>query len=101
MPQFEYCPPFAVFNGSIASVKPILETHSLRSALANLRTRPNSRLSVSVLVTEGNSSTLIPVTLDVADLEGMRIDDARKLIETFAERRFRSLPAEEIASAAR
>lgn len=100
MPQFEYCPPFAVFNGSIASVKPILETHSLQSALENLRTRPNSKLSVSVLVTEGDSSTLIPVTLDLADLEGMRIDDARRVIELFAERRFRSLPAEPLVTAA-
>ena len=100
MPQFEYCPPFAVFNGSIASVKPVLETHSLRSALANLRTRPNSRLSVSILVTEGDSSTLIPVTLDVAELEGLRVDDARRLIELSAERRFRSLPAEPMATAA-
>ena len=100
MPQFEYCPPFAVFNGSIASVKPILETPSLQSALANLRTRPNSTLTVSVLVTEGDSSTLIPVTLDVGDLEGMRVDDARRLIELFAERRFRSLHAEPMATAA-
>jgi predicted methyltransferase MtxX (methanogen marker protein 4) len=100
MPQFEYCPPFAVFNGSIANVKPVLETHSLRSALANLRTRPNSRLSVSILVTEGDSSTLIPVTLDVAELEGLRVDDARRLIELSAERRFRSLPAEPMRTAA-
>jgi len=53
-----------------------------------------------VLVTEGDSSTLVPVTLDVTDLEGMRVDDARRLIELFAERRFRSLPAEQIATAA-
>ena len=99
MPQFEYCPPFAVFNGSIASVKPIMETHSLQSALQNLRTRPHSRLSISVLVTEGDSSTLVPVTLDSADLEGMRIDDARKLIEIHAERRFRSMAAGSVATA--
>ena len=100
MPQFEYCPPFAVFNGSIASVKPVMETHSLQSALENLRTRPNSRLTVSVLVTEGNRSTLVPVTLDPADIEGMPVDEARKLIELYAERRFRSLPADAIATAA-
>ena len=100
MPQFEYCPPYAVFNGSIASVNPVIETHSLQSALENLRTRPNSSLSVSVLVTEGDSSTLSPVTLRLADLDGMRIDDARRVIELCAERRFRSLPAEPIATVA-
>jgi len=100
MPQFEYCPPFAVFNGSIASVKPIMETHSLQRALESLQTRPNSSLSVSVLVTEGESSTLVPVTLHLSDLEGLRIDDARRLIELNAERRFRSLAAEPLATAA-
>jgi hypothetical protein len=99
MPQFEYCPPFAVFNGSIASVNPIIETHSLQSALESLQTRPNSRLSVSILVSEGDSSTLVPVTLDLAELEGMRIDDARKLIEIRAERRFRSMAAGSVAAA--
>ena len=100
MPQFEYCPPFAVFNDSIASVKPILETHSLQSALENLRSRPNSRLSVLVLVIEGDSSTLVPVTLHISDLEGLPTDDARSLIELYAERRFRSLAAEPLATAA-
>ena len=100
MPQFEYCPPFAVFNGSIASVKPVLETHSLQSALENLRSRPNSSLSVPVLVIEGESSTLVPVTLHIADLEGLSIDDARSLIELHAERRFRSLAAEPLVTAA-
>jgi hypothetical protein len=99
MPQFEYCPPFAVYNGSIASVKPIMETHSLQSALENLRTRPNSRLSISVLVTEGDSSTLVPVTLQGSDLEGMRFDDARRLIELSAERRFRSMATGSVATA--
>ena len=97
MPQFEYCPPFAVFNGSIASVNPILETHSLQSALENLRSRPNSRLSVPVLVVEGDSSTLVPVTLHFDDLEGLPIEEARSLIELYAERRFRSLAAEPLA----
>ena len=100
MPQFEYCPPFAVFNGSIASVKPILETHSLLSALDNLRSRPNSHLSVPVLVIEGDSSTLVPVTLHFDDLEGLPIEGARSLIELYAERRFRSLAAEPLATAA-
>ena len=100
MPQFEYCPPFAVFDGSIASVNPIMETHSLQSALENLRSRPDSRLSVSVLVTEGDSSTLVPITLHIADLEGLPIDDARRLIELYAERRFKSLAAEPLAAAA-
>src|SRR6186713_2366891 len=100
MPQFEYCPPFAVFNGSIASVKPVLETHSLQSALENLRSRPNSSLSVPVLVIEGDSSTLVPVTLHIADLEGLSIYDARSLIELHAERRFRSLAAEPLVTAA-
>ena len=100
MPQFEYCPPFAVFNGSIASVKPLVESHSLQSALENLRSRPDSRLSVSVLVIEGDSSTLIPVTLHFSDLEGLPLDDARKLIESNAERRFTSLAAEPLATAA-
>jgi hypothetical protein len=99
MPQFEYCPPFAVYNGSIASVNPVLETHSLQSALESLRTRPNSTLNVSVLVTEGDSSTLVPVTLHLADLEGMRIDDARRLIELSAERRFRSMAAGSVVAA--
>ena len=99
MAQFEYCPPFAVFNGSIGSVKPILETHSLQSALENLRSRPNCRLSVPVLVIEGDSSTLVPVTLHISDLEGLPIDDARRLIELYAERRFRSLADEPLATA--
>jgi len=76
-----------------------METHSLQSALENLRSRSNSSLSVSVLVVEGDSSTLVPVTLHVADLEGLHIDDARRLIELYAERRFRSLPAEPLATA--
>jgi hypothetical protein len=100
MPQFEYCPPFAVFNGSIASVKPVVETHSLQSALENLRTRPNSRLTVSILVTEGDTSTLVPVSLNLADLDGMRLDDVKLLIELCAERRFRSLHAEPLVTAA-
>ena|SRR6476620_9542141 len=100
MPQFEYCPPFAVFNGSIASVKPIVETHSLQRALENLRSRPNSRLSVSVLVIEGDSSTLVPVTLPSSDLEGLPIDDARRLIELNAESRFKSLAVEPLATVA-
>ena len=100
MPQFEYCPPFAVFNGSIASVNPVMETHSLQLALENLHTRPNSTLSISVLVTEGDSSTLVPLTLNLSDLEGMLIDDARQLIERHAERRFKSLPAEPATHAA-
>ena len=99
MPQFEYCPPFAVFSGSIVSVKPVMETHSLQSALENLRTRPNSRLNVPVLVTEGQSSTLVPVTVHISEVENLPIDDARKLIELHAERRFRSLPAEASATA--
>jgi len=100
MPQFEYCPPFAVFNGSIASVKPVLETYSLQSALENLRSRPNSSLSVPVLVIEGESSTLGPGIRHIADLEGLSIDDARSLIELHAERRFRSLAAEPLVTAA-
>lgn len=99
MPQFEYCPPFAVFNGSIASVNPVIETHSLERALGSLQTRPNSSLSVSVLVTEGDSSTLVPVTLRLDDLEGLRLDDARKLIEIHAERRFRSMAEGYVAAA--
>lgn len=100
MPQFEYCPPFAVFNGSIASVNPVMETHSLQSALENLRTRPHGTLSISVLVTEGDSSSLVPLTFPRADLEGMIIDDARRFIELYAERRFRSLNIEPMAAAA-
>jgi hypothetical protein len=100
MPQFEYCPPFAVFQGGIASVKPVMETHSLQTALENLRTRPNSRLMVSVLVTERGRSTLVPVTLNFEEIESMPNDDARKLIQLHAENRFRSLPSEVVAVAA-
>ena len=77
-----------------------METHSLQTALENLRTRPNSRLTVSVLVTEGESSTLVPVTLDSTEVDGIRVEDARRLIELYAERRFQSLPAEAMAIAA-
>jgi hypothetical protein len=100
MPQFDYCLPFAVFNGGVASVKPIMETHSLQSALENLRSRPNSRLSVSILVIEGDSSTLVPVTLNILDLEGLSVEDAERLIEVHAEQRFKSLPSELLATAA-
>ena len=100
MPQFEYCPPFAVFDArTSASVTPILETHSLQSALESLRTRPHSTLSLSILVTEGASSTLVPVTFQVSDLEGLNVDDVRKLVELYAERRSKSLPAESLVAA--
>ena len=100
MPQFEYCPPFAVFNGTVPGVTPLLETQSLRAALSNLRNRPNSSLSISVLVTDGDVSTLIPVTLRYTDLEGKHIDDAQQIIESYAERRFRSMSVEIDAVAA-
>ncbi|MEO6335036.1 MAG: hypothetical protein ABIO91_08645 [Pyrinomonadaceae bacterium] len=94
MVQFEYCPPFSVFDGSAPGVRPLLEIPSLQAALSNLRSRPNSNLSITLLVTEGDVSTLIPVTLRCADLEGMLIEDARQIIEAYAERRFRSMPVE-------
>lgn len=91
MPQFDYCPPFEVYAGTVSVVKPLLETHSLRGALEYLRTRPNSNLTVRILVTEGQVSTLIPVRLRSADLDGKHGDDVRSFIESRAEHRFRSL----------
>ncbi|PYS98617.1 MAG: hypothetical protein DMF63_15180 [Acidobacteria bacterium] len=77
-----------------------METHSLKGALEGVRTRANCRLSVSILVTEGDTSTLVPVTLDVADLKDMPIEDVRQMLELCAERRFRSLHAEPLIAAA-
>ena len=89
MPQFEYCPPFAVLNDT--ELTPLLETQTLQSALLTLQTRPNSSIRVSVLVTDGDVSTLIPVPLAYAELESMDLDDAGRLIESYAEHRFRSI----------
>jgi hypothetical protein len=101
MPQFEYCPPFAVFNGNAPGVGPTLETHSLKEALSLLRTRPRSNLAISVLVTDGDVSTLIPVTLTAVDLAGKNLDDTEDLIASSAELRFRSMPVEvEVAASA-
>ena len=93
MAQFEYCPPFSVFNGIVPGVRPVLETHSLLKALENLNTRPNCSVSVSVLVTEGDISTLIPITLSSMDLAGKDGREARAFIESSAEARFRSMTA--------
>ena len=91
MPQFEYCPPFEVYAGTVSIVKPLLETHSLRGALEYLKSRSNSNLTVRILVTEGKISTLIPVRLCSSDLEGKHADDVPSYIESRAEHRFRSL----------
>ena len=99
MPQFEYCPPFGVFNGSLPGVAPAIETHSLKEALSIVRTRPDSNLTISVLVTDGDVSTLIPVTLKTIDLAGKNIADTHELIDSLAERRFRSMPVESEATA--
>ncbi|MEO8572850.1 MAG: hypothetical protein ABI481_02685 [Pyrinomonadaceae bacterium] len=99
MPQYEYCPPFGVFNGTAPTLKPLVETQSLKAALWNLQSRPNSNLRISVLVTDGDVSTLIPVTLSYADLDGKKIDDAQQIIESYAERRFRSMLLESKAAA--
>lgn len=100
MPNFEYCPPYAVFNGTVPGVKPLLETHSLQKALLSLSTRPNTNLSVSVLITDGDISTLVPVTLSAADLEGKHLDAAQAIIDSCAERRFRSMSLGSEAAAA-
>ena len=100
MAQFEYCPPFSVFNGIVPGVKPVLETHSLQSALDNLNTRPNCSVSVSVLVSEGDNSTLIPITLCSADLVGKDDRETREFIESSAEARFRSMTLEAASIAA-
>jgi hypothetical protein len=71
---------------------PLLETQTLQSALSTLQTRPNSSIRVSVLVTDGDVSTLIPVTLAHAELESMDLDDAGRLIESYAVLRFGSMP---------
>ena len=99
MPRFEYCPPYSVFNERARTVTPELETNSLRSAFENLRTRHNSFLSVSVLVTENDVSTLIPVTIRSNDLDGMQFIDAKGFIECCAEQRFRSLNDQDVSHA--
>ena len=99
MPQFEYCPPFSVFYGIAPGVGPVLETHSLQRALENLNTRPNCIVSVSILVTDGDISTLIPVTVSSSDLAGNDTSEAYRFIETAAEARFRSLNAKAVATA--
>ena len=91
MLQFDYCPPFEVYAGTVSIVKPLLETHSLQGALEYLQTRSNSNLTVRILVTEGQISTLIPVRLCSSDLDGKHADDVRSFIESCAELRFRSL----------
>ncbi len=50
-------------------------------------------------MTDGDVSTLIPVTLSYADLDGKKIDDAQQIIESYAERRFRSMLLESKAAA--
>lgn len=91
MLHFDYCPPFEVYAGAASKVKPLLETHSLKNALECLRTRDNTSLSVRILVTEGQVSTLVPVALSSSDLDGRDGDEVREFIEASAELRFRSL----------
>jgi len=91
MLQFDYCPPFSVFNGTAPGVRPVLETQSLPEALESLRTRPHGTLTVSVLVTGGDTSTLVPVTLVSRDLDGKLEGEVRSFIESRAENRFRSM----------
>lgn len=100
MPQFEYCPPFSVFSEGARSVKPEIETNSLQGAVENLRTRRTSFLSVCVLVTENDVSTLIPVTVKSSDLDDRHFADAKDFIESCAEERFRALIHQESISAA-
>ena len=91
MLQFDYCPPFEVYAGSASNVTPLLETHSLKNALECLRTRDNTSLTVRLLITEGQVSTLVPVALSSSDLDGKNGDEVREFIEASAKLRFKSL----------
>jgi len=91
MLRFDYCPPFEVYAGAASPVKPLLETHSLKSALECLRTRDNTSLTVRILITDGNASTLVPVAVSSSDLEGRSSDELTAFIEASAEKRFKSL----------
>jgi hypothetical protein len=99
MPQFDYCPPFEVYSGATSTVKPLLETHSLENALDCMRTRANTNLTVRILVTEGQTSTLVPVRVVSSEVDGQQGSEIRNFLEIRAEQKFRSLVPENAASA--